>query len=143
MDSDFSDEETVEETYLLVEFAGNTGDDALKQENVTMRIVGVDTEQPLVQIGNQLYAGEYSETFGTELIFTEVDNDRSVDPVFENKLDRCLEYMAKTTKKLIIKRAFATPKNLPEDQKEAEMVTAESGSVGELLESNRTEAETV
>jgi len=107
---DLNDDVLTEEMYVLVEFAGNMGDDALKQENASVRITGIDTGQPLVQIGNQLYAGEFSETFGTELIFTEVDNNDAVDPVFETQLEKRLAYVAKTAKKLVIKRAFATPK---------------------------------
>ena len=104
-------EETVEEMCLLMEFAGNTGDDALKQDNLTLKVIGIDSDQPLVQIGNLLYAGEYCDTFGTELIFSEVENNCQVDPVFENKLDHKLVYLDKTNKKLVIKRAFATVKS--------------------------------
>lgn len=115
---DLNDDVLTEEMYVLVEFAGNMGDDALKQENVSIKITGIDSDQPLVQIGNQLYAGEFSETFGTELIFTEVDNTKPVDPVFETKLEKRLAYVAKTSKKLVIKRAFATQKT-PTESNEA------------------------
>lgn len=115
MEEDWSDEEEAAETYLVVEFAGNTGEDALKQEDLSMKIIGMEAEQPLVQIGNQLYAGEYTETFGTELIFTEEECRRPIDPVFETRLDTQLSFAAKTTKKLVIKRAFATAKKAAEE----------------------------
>jgi len=110
------EEEIVEETHVLVEFAGNTGNDALKQDNLSMKIIGIDTEQPLVQIGNQLYAGEYTETFGTELVFSETEGHQPADTVFDTKLDQKLKFTAKTNKKLVIKRGFAKAKNSIEDE---------------------------
>jgi len=109
------DEEIVEETHMLVEFAGNTGNDALKQDNLSMKIIGIDSEQPLIQIGNQLYAGEYLATFGTELVFSETEGHQPTDTVFDTKLDQKLKFAAKTNKKLVIKRAFAKANNSTDD----------------------------
>jgi len=114
------EEETTEETHILVEFAGNTGNDALKQDNLSMKIIGIDSEQPLVQIGNQLYAGEYLETFGTELVFSETEGHQPTDTVFDTKLDQKLSFTAKTNKKLVIKRAFAKSTNSTEEPPAAE-----------------------
>lgn len=110
------EEEIIEETYVLVEFAGNIGNDALKQDNLSMKVIGIDSDQPLVQIGNQLYAGEYSETFGTELMFSETEGHQPADTVFDTKLDQKLNYTAKTNKKLVIKRAFAKANSSNENE---------------------------
>lgn len=100
-------EEIVEESLLLIEFAGNTGDDALNQDNnVSIKILGVESEQPIIQMGKQLYRGEYQDTLGTELFFREVPGDHTSDSLFDSKLDSKLEYCGKTNKKIVVHRAF-------------------------------------
>lgn len=103
-------EETVEETqHLLVEFAGNTGSDALNQENFSISILGIDSDRPIITIGNQLYEGKFCDTIGTELYFTESDGGQPSDAFFDNKLDKKLEFLSKTNTKLVVSRAFAKP----------------------------------
>lgn len=100
-------EETVEESLLLIEFTGNTGDDAINQENnVSMKILGVESEEPIIQIGKQLYRGEYQDSLGTELFFREVEGEHSTDTLFDTKMKKKLEYCGKTNKKILIHRAF-------------------------------------
>jgi len=100
MDDEYED--IVEESLVLVEFAGNTGDDALNQDNnVSMKILGVESEQPIIQMGKQLYRGEYQDTLGTELFFREVEGDHTSDSLFDTKLDTKLVYCGKANKKLL------------------------------------------
>ncbi len=106
---DFEDEETVEERYILVEFAGNTGSDALNQESMSIRVLGVETEEPIIKIGNQLYEGKYYDTIGTELFFTEAEGEPPSDTLFDAKLEKKLEFYGKTNTKLVVSRAFAKP----------------------------------
>ena len=84
-----------------------------------MKIIGIGSDQPIVQIGNQLYAGEYVETFGTELVFSEIEGHQPTDAVFDTKLDQKLSFAAKTNKKLVIKRAFAKAINSTNDSSAA------------------------
>lgn len=102
-------EETIEESYILVEFAGNTGSDALNQENVSIAVLGIETDQPIITIGNQLYEGKFCDTIGTELFFTEVDGGQLSDTLFDTKLEKKLEFHGKTNTKLVVSRAFAKP----------------------------------
>lgn len=100
-------EEVVEESLLLIEFTGNTGDDAINQENnVSMKILGVESEEPIIQMGKQLYRGEYQDSLGTELFFREVEGEHSTDTLFDTKMKTKLEYCGKTSKKILIHRAF-------------------------------------
>lgn len=110
-------EETVEEEYVLVEFAGNTGSDALNQENTSFKILGIEKDQPIIQIGNQLYQGKYYETLGTELFFDEVEAGPPSDTLFDTKRKQRLEFVGKTNTKLVISRAFAksTKNSQPSD----------------------------
>lgn len=104
---DCNSEETVEERYILVEFAGNTGSDALNQENMSIKVLGVETEKPIIKIGNQLYEGKYYDTIGTELFFTEAEGEPPSDTLFDAKLEKKLEFYGKTNTKLVVSRAFA------------------------------------
>lgn len=92
-----------------MEFAGNTGSDALNQENVSFHVLGIETDHPIIQIGNQLYNGKYLDTLGTELFFTEREGETPADALFDCKLDKKLEFFGKTNLKLVISRAFARP----------------------------------
>ncbi|KAI9564494.1 hypothetical protein GHT06_008233 [Daphnia sinensis] len=109
MEVESENEETVEEQYILVEFAGNTGSDALNQENVSIKVLGMETDEPIIKIGNQLYEGKYYDTIGTELFFTEAEGEPPSDTLFDNKLEKKLEFYGKTNTKLVVSRAFAKP----------------------------------
>nr|SVE71144.1 EOG090X08VB [Daphnia similis] len=109
MDVESENEETVEEQFILVEFAGNTGSDALNQENVSIKVLGMETDEPIIKIGNQLYEGKYYDTIGTELFFTEAEGEPPSDTLFDNKLEKKLEFYGKTNTKLVVSRAFAKP----------------------------------
>ena len=84
------------------------------------KFIGLDTEQPIVQIGNQVFAGTFEDTIGTSLFFTldDKDKDEAVLPaaaegkerVFDNAPTKRVEYVCKADKKLILKRVFLTPK---------------------------------
>lgn len=102
-------EETIEEEYVLVEFAGNTGSDALNQENISIKILGIEKDKPIIQIGNQLYQGKYYDAVGTEMFFLEVEAGPPSDTLFDTKLTQRLEYYGKTNTKLVVSRAFARP----------------------------------
>lgn len=123
-------EETIEESYILVEFAGNTGSDALNQENVSIAVLGIETDQPIITIGNQLYEGKFYDTIGTELFFTEVDGGQPSDTLFDTKLEKKLEFYGKTNTKLVVSRAFAKPsekfKNPSENDADGKVSSSEN-----------------
>lgn len=106
-------EETLEEEFILVEFAGNTGSDALNQENMSIKVLGIETDQPIIKIGNQLYEGKYYDTIGTELFFTEAEGEPPSDTLFDAKLEKKLEFHGKANTKLVVSRAFAKPLTKP------------------------------
>ena len=88
------------------------------------KFIGLDTEQPIVQIGNQVFAGTFEDTIGTSLFFTLDDDQEEEDlpaaaaaaqeegkeRVFDNAPTKRVEYVCKADKKLILKRVFLTPK---------------------------------
>lgn len=103
-----SEWETDEEELVHVELSGIFQDDLLKKPEVITKFVGLDTKEPIVQLGNQVFAGSYTEVVGTSVFFQveDVDEDDEVDPVFGKPSDQKLRYLCKSGKKLVLKRVF-------------------------------------
>lgn len=92
-------------------------------QDLGAKFVGLDGEQPIVQIGNQVFAGTWEHTLGTSLFFTledvaEATSSSSgaaaatLDRVFENSpADKATAFACKADKKLVLKRVFLTPKS--------------------------------
>ena len=106
---DCSEWETDEEEQLLqVELSGFFQDDLSKNPSLGAKFIGLDTKEPVVQLGSQVFAGKYTETVGTSVFFkvSEGDDDVVDDPVFSGKAAGSLEYICKTGRKLTLKRVF-------------------------------------
>ena len=63
-----------------------------------------------LQVGNQVFEGEYEDTVGTSLFFSATENTEPADPVFGNKVPYNLTYLDSTRKKLKLKRVFLKAK---------------------------------
>ncbi|KAK1794653.1 hypothetical protein P4O66_001369 [Electrophorus voltai] len=90
------DEWEEEEQLVVAELSGMIDSDVLSKCQGTCKIVGVDSEQPMMQVGRYVFAGEYEDAVGTCVIFEE-DNGGS-SPV--------LRYKCHTMKKLMLQRTF-------------------------------------
>ncbi|XP_066104465.1 general transcription factor 3C polypeptide 6 isoform X3 [Saccopteryx bilineata] len=66
-------EEEVEEAeqLVLVELSGIIDSDFLSKCENKCKILGIDTERPILQLDNYVFAGEYEDTLGTCVIFEE------------------------------------------------------------------------
>jgi hypothetical protein len=109
MDSD-SDYETEDETLLHVEVSGLLQEDLRLSSSTPVRFIQVDSAQPLVQVGNQVFIGEFVDTVGTSLLFNQAENTDPVDPVFGRRVSTKVEYLDSTRKKLKLKRVFLKAK---------------------------------
>ena len=92
-------------------------------QDLGAKFVGLDGEQPIVQIGNQVFAGTWEHTLGTSLFFTLEDTvaeaASTLDRVFENSpADKATAFACKADKKLVLKRVFLTPKSSSKDSTE-------------------------
>jgi general transcription factor 3C polypeptide 6 len=107
--------ETDDEQLLQVELSGFFQDDLRKNPDLHTKFVGLDTDEPIVQLGSQVFAGKYAETVGTSVFFKAQDSAETVevgksDPVFSNKPTVPVEYFCKTDRKLQLKRVFLSKK---------------------------------
>ncbi|XP_076844513.1 general transcription factor 3C polypeptide 6 [Brachyhypopomus gauderio] len=88
------DEWEEEEQLVVAELSGMIDSDVLSKCG-TCKMVDVDGEQPVMQVGRYVFAGEYEDCVGTCVIFEE---DRDQGPA--------LKYKCHTMKKLMLQRTF-------------------------------------
>ncbi|XP_057384125.1 general transcription factor 3C polypeptide 6 isoform X2 [Balaenoptera acutorostrata] len=65
------DEEEEAEQLVLVELSGIIDSDFLSKCENKCKILGIDTEKPILQVDSYVFAGEYEDTLGTCVIFEE------------------------------------------------------------------------
>ena len=111
-ESDSEGWETEDEELVHVELSGIFQDDLRRDPNLLKRFFGLETNEPLVQIGaNQVFSGNYNQTPGTSVFFlkneepTPEEGEEQNDPLFSNRSNK-LEYLCKADTKLVLKRVF-------------------------------------
>ncbi|TSK34825.1 General transcription factor 3C polypeptide 6 [Bagarius yarrelli] len=93
------EEEWEEEEQLVVaELSGLIDSDAFCKRGGMCKIMGISSEQPIVQVGRYVFAGEYEDALGTCVIFEDDQSKSSLNPV--------LKYKCHTMKKLMLQRTF-------------------------------------
>ncbi|ELW69306.1 General transcription factor 3C polypeptide 6 [Tupaia chinensis] len=105
------DEEKEEKQLILVEFSGIIDSDFLSKCDNKCKILGIDTERPILQVDNYVFAGKYEGTLGTCVIFEE--NVEHVDAEGNNKT--VLKHKCHTMKKLSMIRTLLTEKKEGEE----------------------------
>ena len=110
---------TVEEQLVHIETSGlllksNSVDPVNIEGEEVIHLVGLETAEPVLQIGRQIFAGTYVDAPETSVFFRCTPSshpDNPVDPAFPRptpKISAKLE--CKTNKKLNFKRIFLKPK---------------------------------
>jgi hypothetical protein len=70
------------------------------------KTLDISGKNPIIQIGNRLYTGEYTNNIGTYLVFEDKEaNNSSRSNCLEN-----FDYTGKTYKKLVLTRLFVQEK---------------------------------
>ncbi|KAK7597762.1 hypothetical protein V9T40_009987 [Parthenolecanium corni] len=115
-DDNFSEEE--EEILVYVNFE-DLADDYSMKDLASTKILGLDSDEPIVQMGNKVFGGSWNEVVGTALFF------EPTAPVpkrcyFSEKVSKPLKYFNKTTKQLNLKRIFISEKLNPSSADEAQ-----------------------
>ncbi|XP_077980762.1 general transcription factor 3C polypeptide 6-like [Glandiceps talaboti] len=120
------------EQLVLVELSGIIDTNFLSKERKDCKLLGVESEQPVLQIGRYAFTGEYKDTVGTAVIFEEETHVKSGD-----ESSKRLKYLCHTLKKMEMNRAFLSGgatsntatevQNMSED-KDVAMETAETST---------------
>nr|XP_055066495.1 general transcription factor 3C polypeptide 6 [Misgurnus anguillicaudatus] len=93
------DEWEEEEQLVVAELSGMINSDLLSSRQGACKIVDIDSEQPMLQVGRYLFAGEYEDAIGTCVIFEEGHRDGA-------NSNPTLKYKCHTMKKLMLQRTF-------------------------------------
>ncbi|XP_048348673.1 general transcription factor 3C polypeptide 6 isoform X2 [Sphaerodactylus townsendi] len=108
----FAEGETVhiEEQLVMVELSGIIDSDFLEKCENRCKILGIDTERPILQVDRYVFAGEYEDTLGTCVVFEE---NKDCDAEGNQKLE--LKYKYHTMKKLNMTRTLLSEKKEGEE----------------------------
>ncbi|XP_019751066.1 general transcription factor 3C polypeptide 6 isoform X2 [Hippocampus comes] len=98
MDDEWEDEEQL----VVVELSGIINNDAMFKSWGTCKILDIDSEQPMMQVGQYVFAGEYEDALGTCVLFEEGPGKEGSVPE--------LKYKCHTVKKLMMQRVFLSEK---------------------------------
>ncbi|GAB6019380.1 General transcription factor 3C polypeptide 6 [Chamberlinius hualienensis] len=104
-----------EECVLLLEFTGIIDDEFLshcRSATQPCQILALDSDAPILQLGDYSFEGKYEFTNGTAVLFERPST--SLEDSLESKTDLSddmdLEYFAITNNKLTLTRIFMTEK---------------------------------
>ncbi|XP_042268520.1 general transcription factor 3C polypeptide 6 [Thunnus albacares] len=100
MDDDWEEEEQL----VVVELSGIINNDFLSKCRATCKILDIDSDKPMMQVGQYVFAGEYEDALGTCVLFEEAPHKGKSESGPE------LKYMCHTVKKLMMQRIFLTEK---------------------------------
>ncbi|XP_053918409.1 general transcription factor 3C polypeptide 6 isoform X2 [Cuculus canorus] len=103
-------EEEVEEQLVMVELSGIIDSDFLEKCENKCKILGIETERPILQVDRYVFAGEYEDTLGTCVVFEE---NTEHDAEGNQKVQ--LKYKCHTMKKLNMTRTLLTEKKEGEE----------------------------
>ena len=105
--------QTDDECLIHVSVSGILQEDLSHLTTDQFSFLDIHSERPLVTIGNQVFVGEYQDTVGSSVFFTQCENTTARDQVFSRKPGIEVKYFNLTRKKLVLKRVFLNKKNKP------------------------------
>ncbi|KAM6354813.1 general transcription factor 3C polypeptide 6 isoform 2-T2 [Podargus strigoides] len=107
---DEAEDDEVEEQLVMVELSGIIDSDFLEKCENKCKILGIETERPILQVDRYVFAGEYEDTLGTCVVFEE---NTEHDAEGNQKVQ--LKYKCHTMKKLNMIRTLLTEKKEGEE----------------------------
>ncbi|XP_065226908.1 general transcription factor 3C polypeptide 6-like [Planococcus citri] len=99
-----------EEEILVYVNVDDANDDFIAEDLQSFKVVGLDTDEPIIQVGDKFFGGSWDEVVGTAVFFKPT-TPQPKRCYFSTEVPRPLEYIGKTQKSLKLKRAFVTSKN--------------------------------
>ena len=100
----------VEEFLVLLEFTDSNEAKYSQENSNKFKVLEIENRNPIIQIGNRLYSGEYQNNIGTYLFFQQnlVTNKNSEEEI--GITTSSSSYSGKTYKKLVLNRLYIKPK---------------------------------
>jgi general transcription factor 3C polypeptide 6 len=98
------------EILILLEFTDSNEAKYSQENNNNFKVLEVESNNPVLQIGNRLYLGEYINNIGTYLFFEE-RQDQTNSPKPDSLNSQRIGYKGKTFKKLLLNRIYLEKKD--------------------------------
>lgn len=100
-----------EEMLVFADFESYLTSEELADPNVRIKVIGIDSENPVIQINDDIYRGSYDFAMGTNVFLEEDEQAKSkIDPLYSQNPPKLYRYSGQSNKVLNMKRIFATPK---------------------------------
>ena len=123
--------EVIQEQFIHAKLSGLYKDELFREASsdktsdytaLTIQIAGLDSDEPILQIGNEIFAGTFEDSPETSVFFRcseanpHLDQTKEKDPVFSRDLPATKSaFECKTSKILRFKRVFLSPKEPTQD----------------------------
>ena len=101
-------------TLVLIQFSDLDDAKYCQKFSNEFKTLEIASKNPIIQIGNRLYSGDYINNIGTYLFFEQ--HDKSVPDSTNStteKSSHSYNYSGKTFKKLVLNRLFVEEKTKP------------------------------
>lgn len=97
-----------EESLVLLQFTDLDDANYSQQFSSQLKSIDISSANPIIQIGNRLYSGEYTNNLGTYLFFEEKDKSATTVAATATKTASTnqFDYSGKSFKKLVLTRLF-------------------------------------
>lgn len=97
-----------EESLVLLQFTDLDDANYSQQFSSQLKSIDISSANPIIQIGNRLYSGEYTNNLGTYLFFEEKDKSATVAAAktASTSNNSQFDYSGKSFKKLVLTRLF-------------------------------------
>ncbi|BES93800.1 general transcription factor IIIC, polypeptide 6, alpha [Nesidiocoris tenuis] len=96
-----------------MDFSSKLDDDLLSLEK-EFKLIGLESNTPILQLGNQVFQGEWKDSVGTQVMFEQDDKSPTADPAFNESPPLSVKYACRTDKILRMSRIFVNSKKDPE-----------------------------
>ncbi|XP_022189144.2 general transcription factor 3C polypeptide 6 [Nilaparvata lugens] len=101
------DEYDEEEVLVHVQFDCDVDTKLFNSEEP--KIIGLDTENPIMQMGPQFYRGKWQDIVGTSVFFAPGSDPPAIDPLFSRVKTPLMKLTHHTRKSLLMSRVFVKP----------------------------------
>jgi len=108
--NDSNDDDEYEESIFAVELHGLFDEESIQKavDDEKCHVHRINSDEPLLQIGSQLFVGKWEEVIGTDMIFKEISHRH------------LLNFIGVNRKRMIAQRVVLVPKNKNEKEKSSD-----------------------
>lgn len=94
-----------DETLVILQFTDIDDANYSQQFSNKFKTIDIESANPIIQIGNRFYKGEYTNNIGTYLFFEQQQQREQEHPAEDSETSKSV-YSGKSFKKLVLNRLF-------------------------------------